>query len=293
MTLIAEKPVKPLRGSRGRALRRRWLPEWLRNRSLLVGGLMLLVIALIGAAAPLLAGHNPLTQNANDPLAGPSWHHLLGTDQLGRDVWARLIYSIRIDLPVAFGSVLAPFVIGGLLGLVAGYFGTIADAAIMRVGEVVLAFPFNVLVIALVFVLGSGTTSVLVAFTAVGWVSYTIIIRGEVLSEKALEYVQAAQGLGYSRRRILLRHLLPNVITQALVYAMSDIVMTITSIVGLGFLGLGISPPTPEWGSMIYDGSPFLATHWLLAAAPGIAVVITGFALSLVGDGLAARLRVS
>ncbi|MBN9618180.1 MAG: ABC transporter permease, partial [Actinobacteria bacterium] len=221
-----------------------------------------------------------------------SWHHLLGTDQLGRDVWARLIYSIRIDLPVAFLSVLAPFVIGALLGLLAGYFGTFLDALIMRVGEVVLAFPFNVLVIALVFALGSGTTSVLVAFTVVGWISYTIIVRGEVLTEKRLEYILAAQTLGYSKRRILLRHLLPNVVTQAIVYAMSDIVMTITSIVALGYLGLGINPPTPEWGSMISDGTPFLTTHWVIAAAPGIAVVITGFGLSLIGDGLADLLRV-
>lgn len=291
-------PPPGMRAPRIRPVRRvgvprRMLPNWLRNRSLMIGGAMLLIIALAGAFAPLIGRHDPLAQDPTAPLAGPSGKHWLGTDQLGRDVWARLIFSIRVDLPVAFLSVLAPFIIGALLGLLAGYFGTILDSLIMRVGEVVLAFPFNVLVIAFVFVLGSGTKSVLVAFTIVGWISYTIIVRGEVLTEKRLEYVLAAQTLGYSRTRILLRHLLPNVITQAIVYAMSDIVMTITSIVALGFLGLGIAPPTAEWGSMIADGTPFLTSHWVIAAAPGIAVVITGFALSLVGDGLADLLRVS
>lgn len=292
VTAPAVRPAKPRRPRRSRVHASRLLPRALRSKSLVIGLSILIVIGLLGLFAPLVAMHDPLAQSPDAVLSSPSAQHLLGTDQLGRDVWARLIYSIRIDLPVAFLSVLAPFVIGALLGLLAGYFGTIIDSVIMRIGEVVLAFPFNVLVIALVFVLGSGTTSVLVAFTAVGWISYTIIIRGEVLTEKRLEYVLAAEALGYSRTRILLRHLLPNVVTQAIVYAMSDIVMTITSIVALGYLGLGINPPTAEWGSMIYDGTPFITTHWIIAAAPGIAVVITGFALSLVGDGLADLLRV-
>lgn len=299
MTALGQRVTAPDTGSakarrprRNRVHASRLLPRAMRSKSLVIGLSILIMIGLLGVLAPMVAMHDPLAQSPDAVLSSPSAQHLLGTDQLGRDVWARLIYSIRIDLPVAFLSVLAPFVIGALLGLLAGYFGTIIDSLIMRVGEVVLAFPFNVLVIALVFVLGSGTTSVLVAFTAVGWISYTIIIRGEVLTEKRLEYVLAAQALGYSRTRILLRHVLPNVVTQAIVYAMSDIVMTITSIVALGYLGLGINPPTAEWGSMIYDGTPFITTHWIIAAAPGIAVVITGFALSLVGDGLADLLRV-
>jgi peptide/nickel transport system permease protein len=261
------------------------------SRSLQAGVALLVVVALAGAAAGLVAGHDPVAQDSA-PLAGPSWHHLLGTDQLGRDVWARLVYSIRIDLSVALAAVLLPFVVGTAIGLVAGYFRGPADAVVMRAGEVVLAFPFTVLVLALVFVMGSGIVSVLVAFTITGWISYTIIVRGQVLVERQKEYILAAQLLGYSRRRILRRHVLPNVFTQALVYAMSDVVLTISSIVALGFLGLGIAPPTPEWGSMISDGTPFLTTHPLLAAAPGVAVVIVGFALSLIGDGAADLMRV-
>lgn len=265
--------------------------RWLHSRSLVAGSAILLLFALAGICAPLVAGHNPLAQDAA-PLANPSWHHLLGTDQLGRDVWARMVYSIRIDLSVALAAVALPFVAGTIIGLLAGYFGTAVDALVMRIGEIVLAFPFNVLVLALVFVMGSGVVSVLIAFTVTGWISYTIIVRGQVLTERHQEYVLAAQLLGYSRRRILLRHMLPNVVTQAIVYAMSDVVLTISSIVALGFLGLGITPPTPEWGSMISDGTPFLTTHPELAAAPGVAVVIVGFGLSLIGDGLADLMRV-
>ncbi|GAA2810749.1 ABC transporter permease [Kribbella solani] len=271
--------------------KRRVRPRWRTNLSLSTGIGLLVFIGLLGVFAPLVTRHDPLAQDAANPLAGPSAAHWLGTDQLGRDVWARLIYSIRIDIPVGLLAVVAPFVIGVLLGLFAGYFGTLVDTVVMRIAEIVLAFPFMVLVITLVFVLGSGTTSVLVSFTILGWVAYMMIVRGEVLREKHAEYVLAARSLGYSRRRILLRHLLPNVLTQAVVYAMSSVVGTIIAIVGLGFLGLGIAPPTPEWGSMIADGTPFLTSHWIIATAPGIAVIIVGFALSLCGDGLADILR--
>jgi peptide/nickel transport system permease protein len=262
-----------------------------RIHPLAVGLTILAVITLAGIFAPWVGGHDPLAQNAQNPLADPSTRHWLGTDQLGRDVWARLIFSIRLDLPVAIGAVVAPFAIGTIVGLLSGYFGGFTGALLARIGDVVLAFPFVVLVIGLVFVFGSGTTSVLIAFTAIGWVSYMFLARGQVLSERDREYVLAARVLGYSRTRILFRHLLPNVITQGIVYAMSDMVMTIVSIVELGYLGLGIHPPTPEWGSMLSDGTPFLFTHWWLAAAPGVAVVITAIALSLIGDGLADVLR--
>lgn len=270
----------------------RLMPQWVRHRELAIGVTGIVVIAVVGALAPLVTRFAPLSQDVSAILSGPSARHWLGTDQLGRDVFSRLVYSIRIDLPIAIASVLAPFIIGAVIGLVAGYAGRALDAVMMRIGEIVLAFPFMVLVIALVFVYGSGAMSILIAFTIVDWVSYMIIVRGDVITEKRREYVAAARVLGFSRRRIMFRHLLPNVITQAIVYSMSDVVMTITSIVGLGFLGLGIAPPTPEWGSMIQDGTPFLSSHWLIAGAPGIAVVITGLMLSLIGDGLADRLRV-
>jgi peptide/nickel transport system permease protein len=157
--------------------------------------------------------------------------------------------------------------------------------------DIVQAFPFYVLVIALVFVLGAGIQGVFLAVAAVGWVSYARIIRGGVLVAKREEYVLAARAAGFSSARIMFRHLLPNVVTQAIIFAMSDIVVVIVGVVTLGYLGLGVPPPTPDWGSMIFDGQTFITTNWLLPTIPGIAVVITGLGLSLVGDGLADAAR--
>jgi peptide/nickel transport system permease protein len=177
------------------------------------------------------------------------------------------------------------------MGSLAGYFGGWVDMIISRLIEIVVAFPFFVLVIALVFALGPGASSIYIAITIVGWVSYARIIRGEILVAKRQEYVLAARSGGLSSARIMARHLLPNVISQAIVYAMSDIVQDILAIVTLSYLGLGIQPPTADWGSMISAGQDFLTTHWQLTTIPGLAVVLTGLALSLLGDGLADLLR--
>jgi peptide/nickel transport system permease protein len=239
----------------------------------------------------LITTHDPIEQDLLHTLAGPSWSHPLGTDDLGRDVWSRLVYGARTDLRVAFLAVLFPFVIGTALGLLSGYYGGAVDSLASWLVNVVVAFPFYVLIIAFVFVLGPGTRNIYIAITVVGWVSYTRIVRGEVLVAKRREYVLAAQAAGLSDRRILGRHLLPNVITQAVVFAMSDIVLSILAIVTLGYLGLGVQPPTPDWGRMISDGQTFLTTNWELSTIPGVAVVITALGLSLLGDGLADLLR--
>lgn len=265
---------------------RRW-----RSPGLIAGVAILSVIIILAAGAPLFTSYNPLALHADQGLLPPSAHHLLGTDQLGRDVWTRLLYGARIDLEVGFLAVLFPFIVGTVIGCLAGYFGGWVDAAAMRAVDVILAFPFLVLVIAIVFVIGPGTKSIYIAMTVTDWVSYTWIIRGEILAVKRHEYILAARALGFSRRRIIAKHLLPNVITQAIVYSMSDIVFTILTIVTLGYLGLGVPPPTPEWGTMIADGQGFITTNWQLATIPGVAVVITGIGLSLLGDGLADLLR--
>ncbi|MGH3277447.1 MAG: ABC transporter permease [Streptosporangiaceae bacterium] len=265
--------------------------HWHRQPALLTGLILLAVIIAGVLAAPLLASYNPVTQDLGATLTGPSAQHLLGTDQLGRDTWSRLLYGGRADLQVAFIAVLFPFVLGTILGSLAGYFGGWADLIIMRVVDIVVAFPFYVLIIALVFVLGPGERSIYIAITVVGWVSYARIVRGEILVAKRQEYVLAAQSGGLSSLRIMGRHLLPNVITQSIIYAMSDIVQDILAIVTLSYLGLGIQPPTADWGSMIADGQNFLTTHWQLTTLPGLAVVVTGLALSLIGDGLADLFR--
>ena len=265
--------------------------NWYRQPALMAGLVITLILVGLALAAPLLTSYNPIGQNLNATLQGPSAHHLLGTDQFGRDTFTRLLYGARVDLRVGFIAVLFPFCLGTILGSLAGYFGGWVDLVIMRMVDVVVAFPFYVLLIALVFVLGPGEKSIYIAITIVGWVSYARLIRAEILVAKRQEYVLAAQSGGLSNLRIMGRHLLPNVITQAIVYAMSDIVQDILAIVTLGYFGLGIPPPTAEWGSMINDGQNFLSTHWQLTTIPGLAVVVVGLGLSLIGDGLADLLR--
>ena len=264
---------------------------WYRQPALVAGLTITIIILGMAVFAPLITHYNPIAQNLNATLQGPSAKHWLGTDELGRDIWTRLLYGGRVDLRVGFIAVLFPFCLGTVLGSLAGYFGGWTELVIMRMVDVVVAFPFYVLLIALVFVLGPGERSIYIAITIVGWVSYARLVRAEILVAKRQEYVLAAQAGGLSNLRIMGRHLLPNVISQSIIYAMSDIVQDILAIVTLGYFGLGIPPPTAEWGSMINEGQAFLTTHWELTTIPGIAVVIVGLGLSLIGDGLADLLR--
>jgi peptide/nickel transport system permease protein len=283
---VAEGALDEVAEHRG-GFRRRWY----RTPAFVSGVLILGTIVLACLAAPLLTSQSPTHQDLNNILASPSAKHPLGTDQLGRDLFSRILYGGRVDLRVAFLAVLLPFLIGTTLGCVSGYYGRFYDTAIMRLVDVMVAIPFYVLVIALVFALGAGARSIYIAITFVGWVSYARIIRGETLVAKRQEYILAARAAGFRDRRIIARHLLPNVITQAIVYAMSDIVLDILAIVTLGYLGLGIQPPTPDWGGMIADGQAFLTTNWELSTIPGVVVVVTALGLSLIGDGLADLLR--
>lgn len=279
----AELPAAPAEASGARRERRRW---WA-NPPLIAGLLLVGIIVAMAVLAPVLAAYGPTTQDLTSILQGPGGKHFLGTDQLGRDVWSRLLYGAQVDLRVGFIAVLFPFVLGTVLGSIAGYFGGIWDTLIMRLVDVVVAFPFYVLILALVFVLGPGQRSIWIAITVVGWVSYAKLVRGEILIAKRQDYVVAARLAGFSNMRIIGVHVLPNVITQAIVYAMSDIVQDILAIVTLGYLGLGIPPPIADWGAMISQGQQFISTHWLLPTIPGLAVVVTGLGLSLIGDGLA------
>ncbi len=185
-----------------------------------------------------------------------------------------------------------PFLIGGLLGCLAGYYGGRADSLIMRVADVIQAFPFLILIIAIVAVLGTGLTSVYIAVALVAWVSYARLIRGEILVARNQEYVEAARSLGGSDGRVIGRHLLPNIITSALVFACTDVVLYIVLVTSLSYLGLAAQPPSPEWGAMITEGRTFMATAWWISLFPGLAVVVTGIAFSVFGDGLADALRV-
>jgi peptide/nickel transport system permease protein len=266
--------------------------RWYRIPTLVAGLTILGVVVLMAIIAPVLTKYDAQQTDLLHTLATPGQSgHLLGTDDLGRDVWSRLLYGARTDLRVAFLAVLLPFIIGTALGLFAGYFAGRFDTLVNWLVSVVVAFPFYVLIIAIVFSIGPGARGIYIAITIVGWVSYTRIIRAEVFSQKRREYVLAARAGGLSTPRILLRHLLPNVVTQAVVFACSDIVLDLLAIVTLGYFGLGVQAPTPDWGRMMAEGQTYLTTRWELVTIPGIAVVITALGLALLADGLADLLR--
>ena len=264
----------------------RSLKPWYQNGPLLAGIVIVGALVLVAVLAPFLAPYDPVEQDLLNALADPSAAHLLGTDKYGRDVLSRLIWGAQVDLRIGFLAVLIPFVIGTVIGALAGYFGGWFDTILMRIVDVFFAFPFYVMVIVLVFIFGSGEFSIYIAIAAVSWVSYAKIVRGEVLVAKQQDYVLAARLGGLSHGRVLVRHISPNVLSQAIIYAMSDIVMDIMAIVTLGYLGLGIAPPTAEWGSMINDGQEFITTQWQQATIPGLVVVVASLGLSLLGDGL-------
>jgi peptide/nickel transport system permease protein len=261
------------------------------SRTFVAGALMTGAIVTLVLLAPVISRYSPDALDPLHTLSGPSSLHWLGTDELGRDTWSRLLYGGRTDLQVGILAILFPFSFGTLVGTVSGYFGGKLDMVVMRVVDVVLAFPFYVLIIALVFFVGEGTHGIYIAFALTDWVIYARMTRSETLVARNLDWVAAAQGGGLSKLRVLWRHILPNTITQAIVYSMSDIMLVILAIVTLGYLGLGIQPPSPDWGSMITDGQNFLQSDQWMAIVPGLAVVFTGIGLSLLGDGLADVLR--
>lgn len=274
------------RASRGIA-RLITLPGWERR----VGIAGILIVALLAIAAPLLTPYDPTALDLTHALQPPSLAHPFGTDPFGRDIFSRVLYGARIDLQIGIIGVTIPLVCGTAIGLFSGFYGGWIDAVIGRVIDVVVAFPFLVLVIAIVAMLGPGLVSFYIAVSLVSWVAYARIIRGEVLSARGREYVMAARMLGYSNARIMFRHLLPNVVPAVFVFAMSDVVLDILTGASLGFFGLGVQAPTPEWGVMIADGRDFITTAWWMVAFPGLAIVVVGLFFSLVGDGLADVIR--
>jgi peptide/nickel transport system permease protein len=262
-----------------------------RELNVLIGGAMILAFVVIALFAPVVAPYGAQETDYNARLQSPRTAHPFGTDNLGRDVLSRVIHGARIDLRVGLISVLLPFVVGVALGCLSGYYGGRIDTVVMRVVDVVQAFPFLILVIAIVAVLGPGLRNIYIAVALVAWVSYARLVRGEILGIKQREYVEAVRAMGASDARIIGRHILPNVISAALVFAMADVILYIVLAASLSYLGLGVRPPAPEWGAMINEGRTFLATAWWISAFPGLAIVITGVAFSLFGDGLADALR--
>jgi len=260
--------------------------------ALLAGGVLLLILVGASLLAPVLTPYDPEAQDFDQILLEPGPRHFFGTDNFGRDVFTRVLYGARIDLRIGILSVIFPFVFGSLVGAAGGYYGGWVDTIVMRTVDVITAVPFLVLVIAIVAFLGPGEINLLLALGSVGWVTFARLVRGEVLREKNLEYVAAARALGYRRWRIILAHILPNAVAPAVIFLASDVVLNILTVSALGFLGLGIRPPAPEWGMMISEGREFLSTGWWIATMPGFACMYTGLTFIVLGDGIADLLRV-
>lgn len=265
-------------------------PNW---RGLL-GGQATLVIGLgivglfiaLALLAPVLAPYDPIHHDATVRLAAPSLAHPFGTDNFGRDVLSRVIWGTRIDLQIALLGVLCPFILGTIVGTVAGFFGGLVDTIFMRIIDIVLAFPFLVLMLSIITILGPGLTSFYIAMALVGWVSYARLIRAQILVLKKMDFAVAARSLGFSKPRIMFRHLLPNALAGSIVFAMSDVVLVLLNGAAISYLGLGVQPPTAEWGIMVAEGQSFITRAWWIPFFPGFSIVCLAFGFSMLGDAL-------
>ena len=245
----------------------------------------LVVVAALGA--PWLAPHDPFESDFAAGLKPPGTPgHLLGTDQLGRDLCSRVLYGARIALFIGFCTVLLTAVVGGLLGLLAGFFGGWPGTVLMRVADVQLSFPFVLLALTINAIVGLGLRNIIISLAAAGWVVYARVVRGEVISVKERDYVHAAAALGMRRGRVLWSHVLPNVAPSIIVVASLQFSQFIVAEAAISFLGFGVQPPTPAWGSMLSESRDFLYVAWWLAAFPGAALALTALGINLVGDWL-------
>jgi len=262
------------------------------SRSGRFGLVLFLLIAVVAVIAPLLAPHDPFQQAIVQRLRPPAWlergttEHLLGTDQLGRDILSRLIYGSRISLFVGAAAVLGAGLLGSVLGLLAGYFGGRLDYIISTLINAAWSFPFILLALIIVAVLGASLQNLVIALVATSWAAFARIVRGEVIAQRELDYVTAARSTGLPALRILLRHVLPNVSSSILVIASIEFGRAIIRESFLSFLGLGVPPSIPSWGGMLSEARPYIFTLPLLVTMPGALIFVTTLSVNLFGDGL-------
>lgn len=257
-----------------------------KDKIAMIGAIIIFFLAGIAILAPHIAPYDPIELDLENRLSSSDVNHLMGTDNLGRDVLSRVIYGARISLSMATVVVVIVMLLGTAMGTIAGYFGGIIDGTIMRVVDVLLAFPNIILALVIAGILGPSLTNVMIALSAIWWVGYARIIRGSVLSVKEKEFVEAARAMGCSDTHIAIRHILPNVLSPVIVLATLDMGHIILSIAALSFLGLGAQPPIPEWGTMLNEGRPFMETAPHLMIFPGLMIMVVVLAFNFLGDGL-------
>ena len=282
----AEATAVPAPAVRGGAGARRT------RRLVIAGGAFVLLLAAMALAAPWLAPHDPLRQTLRARLVGPTWQaadgkaHVLGTDQLGRDVLSRVLWGARVSLLVGISAVIIGGVLGASLGILAGYRGGFTDSAIMTIADAQLAFPFILLAIGIIAVLGPSFPTLIAVIGLSGWVGYARVLRSQVLVLRSREFVDAIQALGGSALRVIARHILPNVLSSLVVVATLELARAIVLEATLSFLGLGIQPPTPSWGGMVQEGREYLDSAWWISTFPGLVLMLTSLAVSRTGDWL-------
>jgi peptide/nickel transport system permease protein len=280
---VAAKPRSP---------RRRWLPGALRpwlTPKIIAGGVIVLILVIVGLSAPWIAPYDPNSQNLSRSLRPPDWlfgRNLLGTDAVGRDILSRLFYGARVSLVIAVLVVIISGVVGIALGAISGYFSGMIDFLIQKLVEVVWAFPPLLLAIAIMAFLGQGLENLILALVSQRWIAYCRVARGQALSLRSREFVDAAKSLGAKRTRIIARHIIPNLFPSAVVIGTFSMASAIISEAALSFLGLGVPPEVPTWGSMLSDGRTYISTSWWLALFPGLCIFFTVLGINLLGDGL-------
>lgn len=262
------------------------------HRAAMLGALIVILVVLASIFAPWIAPQDPLALDPGRRLLPPAWMHggswafPLGTDHVGRDLLSRLIYGSRISMLVGLCAVSISATIGVVLGLVSGFYGGAIERLILWMADVQIAFPFYLLVISIVAAVGTGFGTIILVFGVAGWVIYARLVRGTVLALKGREFVEAAQALGGSSVRVVLRHVLPNVLTPVIILGTLRVASVIVWESGLSFLGLSVPPPTPTWGRMLSDGRAYLANAWWTATFPGLAIMVTVLGVNMLGDGL-------
>lgn len=285
---ISEPRLASKRLSAGESLQMRAWRRFRRHRLAIVGLVFLALLILLALAAPWVVGHDPIDMDPRSAMAAPSADHPLGTDLAGRDIWARLVYGTRVSLAVGLVSVSISLAITLVLGTLAGYYGGAVDMVIMRITDIMMVFPGLVLIIAVVSVIGPSIFNVMAVLGVLGWTGTTRLLRGQILSVRELDYVLAARATGVPDRRIMWAHVLPNAIAPLLVAATFGVAGAILTEAGLSYLGLGVLPPTPSWGSMLNAANSItvLERNWWMWIPPGVAVLLTVMAINFTGDGL-------
>lgn len=279
-------PISALKSHYGSVVNSRKFREFTQHKTNLLGLGIVLFLIFVGVFAPWLAPYDPIEQNIEDRLQSPNSEHLMGTDQLGRDMFSRVLYGARISLKVSFLVVFISLLIGTVMGVISGYAGGWVDEAIMRLVDLLIAYPGFLFALVVVSVLGPSLFNLMIALAITGWTGYARLIRGEVLSVKEDEFIKAAQLMGASRPRIMFRHIIPNIVSPIVVLATMNMATVVLATAGLSFLGFGAQPPTPEWGNMLANSRELLTTAWWIANFPGLMIMLTVLGFNLLGDGL-------